>query len=114
MNKRDEVIVAKLLGYCYEIEATHRFFQDDRVLFCDEQKGFVYRNSITMPILQIGELTKALSKEFRDLHKEIPWKDVAGTRDIFAHHYGEIDYDMVWTTSHENIEQLRDCLQKAE
>jgi uncharacterized protein with HEPN domain len=39
-----------------------------------------------MPILQIGELAKNLSDEFRETNNDIPWKAIMGMRDIFAHH----------------------------
>ena len=110
MNKKDEMILARMLEYCGEIEKTHRFFSNDRALFCDAESGFLYRNAVTMPILQIGELAKNLSENFRKAHGEIPWKSVTGTRDIFAHHYGSIDFEQVWETSTENISTLKSCL----
>lgn len=106
MNEKDKVIIEKILNYCIEIEQTHEFFQSDRDKF-NSEKGFVYRNSVTMPILQIGELTKNLSDCFTVEHSNIPWKNIAGMRDIFAHHYGSIDYDMVWNTSKEDVSELK-------
>ena len=105
MNDRDRVIIEKILGYCNEVKQTHGFFKDDKETFNSEE-GFVYRNSITMPIMQIGELTKNLSEEFRSEYSEIPWKSIAGMRDVFAHHYGSIDYEMVWNTSVKDLADL--------
>ena len=106
MKDRDSMILEKIQSYCKEIAETHEYFQNDKTLFYDQNSGFVYRNSITMPILQIGELAKNLSDEFRQEHDNIQWKSIAGMRDIFAHHYGFIDYDMVWSTSRDDIEEL--------
>ena len=53
-NRRDAVIVKKILRYCDEIAGTHLAFNNDKELFFSEDNGFIYRNSITMPILQIG------------------------------------------------------------
>ena len=69
-------------------------------------EDYVYRNSITMPILQIGELVKHLSDEFLKNYPEIPWRQIKGMRDIFAHHYGSVDFKFVWHTSHEDIDEL--------
>jgi len=33
----------------------------------------------------IGEATKRLSNDFRAAHSSIPWKDIAGMRDILIH-----------------------------
>ena len=110
MNERDIIIINKIIAYCDEIRDTHTYFNNDKALFFDKEKGFVYRNSITMPILQIGELAKNLSEEFRTSNKDIPWREVAGIRDVFAHHYGSLDYDMAWNTSKEDIEDLKGIL----
>ena len=107
MNERDIIIVNKIIAYCNEINDTHTYFNNDRKLFFDKEKGFVYRNSITMPILQIGELAKSLSEDFRISNKDIPWREVMGIRDIFAHHYGSLDYDMAWNTSKEDVVNLK-------
>lgn len=110
MNSRDETVLRKMLKYCDEINRTHAFFENDKELFSDKERGFIYRNSITMPILQIGELAKVLSEEMRGELKDIPWKEISGMRDVFAHHYGSIDYDIVWQTSKTDITDLRSRL----
>jgi len=46
----------------------------------------------------IGEATKKLSKEFRLNHNDIPWKDIAGMRDILIHDYFGVDIVAVWET----------------
>lgn len=72
----------------------------------------MYRNSITMPIMQIGELAKRLSEEFRAEHREIPWKSIVRMRDVFAHHYGVVSFPTVWDTSHGDITELSRFLRK--
>lgn len=107
MNDRDRVIVKKMLGYCEEVLKTHDFFSRDKALFMDRERGFVYRNAITMPILQLGELAKNLSGDFRSRHSHVPWKDITGIRDIFAHRYGTIDFELVWSGSVDDIAALK-------
>ena len=114
MNRRDEVLREKILGYCREIEEAHRLFHEDKALFCDRENGAVYRNAVSMPLLQIGELAKNLSVEFRAEHSEIPWRDAMRMRDLFAHHYGSVDFEQTWDTSHSSIAELKLCFQMAE
>ncbi|MBR4546137.1 MAG: DUF86 domain-containing protein [Oscillibacter sp.] len=114
MNRRDEVIREKILGYCREIEEAHRHFREDKSLFCDRENGAVYRNAVSMPLLQIGELAKNLSDEFRACHSEIPWRDAMRMRDLFAHHYGAVDYEQTWDTSHSSVLELKRCLETAD
>lgn len=110
MNRRDETLVNKMLAYCEEVEASHGFFNDEETLFCDKARGFVYRNAISMPVLQIGELAKNLSEEFRMTHTEIPWRAMTRMRDLLAHRYGVMDYEQMWNTSHESIAELKQFL----
>lgn len=43
----------------------------------------------------IGEATKRLSNELRDRYPEIPWRKMAGLRDVVVHKYDEIDLDVL-------------------
>lgn len=44
----------------------------------------------------IGEATKKIPSEFRDLHPSINWKSMAGMRDRLIHDYMGINYNIVW------------------
>ncbi|MBP5233231.1 MAG: DUF86 domain-containing protein [Planctomycetes bacterium] len=113
MSNHDLAIIRKMLQYCAEMRDTHQYFHDQKEIFFDQRGGFVYRNSITMPILQIGELAKRLSAEFMAAHTEIPWRQIKGMRDIFAHHYGAVDFAFVWETAHADVTELAKTLEEA-
>ena len=66
-------------------------------------KSRTHQNAIAMCILQVGELAKHLSEDFRNRHGEIPWAAIARTRDAYAHHYGHMDFAIVWATAIEDI-----------
>jgi uncharacterized protein with HEPN domain len=45
-----------------------------------------YRNSISMYIMQIGELSGGLSAEFKESSKnQMPWGMIKGMRNMVAH-----------------------------
>jgi uncharacterized protein with HEPN domain len=46
----------------------------------------------------IGEAAKNLPAEFKKKYPNIPWKDMAGMRDIIAHQYFGINFNTVWDT----------------
>src|SRR5947209_6994874 len=46
----------------------------------------------------IGEAAKNLPAEFREKHSDIPWKRMAGLRDVVIHQYFGIKYDRIWDT----------------
>jgi len=61
--------------------------------------GMLQLNGICMCLLVIGEelkkIDKQTDKQLLSHYPLIPWQDVIGMRDIIAHHYFEIDVDIV-------------------
>lgn len=43
----------------------------------------------------IGEAVKRLPASLRRKYPQVPWKDIAGMRDILAHGYYDIDLEIV-------------------
>lgn len=43
----------------------------------------------------IGEATKGLSHGFRSRNPEIPWRKMAGLRDIIVHEYDDLKLDII-------------------
>ena len=66
----------------------------------------LYRKAIVMSILNIGELAKRLPDEFKSTYNEVPWKEIAGMRDIAAHGYHVMDDDIIWDVAVQSIPEL--------
>ena len=80
-------------------------FTDDATF--DNFKTNLEKQSATLYQIQIiGEATKKLSLEFREAHSHIPWKQMAGMRDIIAHDYNKVDLGTVWDVARNNIPKL--------
>lgn len=55
-------------------------------------------NAVIRSLEVIGEATKNLPASLRDNYPDIPWKQMAGTRDKLIHEYFGFDIQMVWQT----------------
>jgi uncharacterized protein with HEPN domain len=65
-------------------------------------------SAILYQITIIGEATKRLSSEFRTQHPEVPWREMAGMRDVIVHEYDQLDLEVIWdVVSHKLDELLR-------
>lgn len=58
-------------------------------------------------VMIIGEAVKRLSPEFRAEHAGVPWRLIAGTRDLLIHHYDTVDLGELWTILTNDLPALR-------
>ncbi len=65
------------------------------------------QSAILQKLLVIGEAATRISDEFHKQHKEIPWADIAGFRNIAVHEYFAIQWSIVWETATRDVPVLR-------
>ncbi|MGF1604208.1 MAG: DUF86 domain-containing protein [Thermosynechococcaceae cyanobacterium] len=63
-------------------------------------------SAILYQITVIGEATKRISQEFRQQHPEVPWREMAGMRDVIVHQYDQLDLDVVWDVVENKLSEL--------
>ncbi len=65
----------------------------------------------------IGEATKRISKEYREHHLDVPWREMAGLRDVLIHNYFGIDNEIVWNVVEKEMptlkEKIKDLLERS-
>jgi uncharacterized protein with HEPN domain len=91
-TKSDVVYLAQL---CDAIAKIRRYVADMAYeQFLADEKT---QSAVIMQLALIGELVKHLSQETKK-SVDLPWKEIAGFRDVAIHDYFSLDLDIVWKT----------------
>ena len=107
MNGRDRQICEKILSEIGMARDLLRGISEDDFLR-DERTV----RAVCMTLINIGELVKNLTTEWKDAHREIPWRAIAGMRDITAHKYQTLRKEDVYRTCAEDIPEFEKQLSR--
>ena len=78
--------------------------------------GMERLESTCMLLIAIGEgvkgVDKLTDKKLLSFYPEMEWKGVMGMRDIIAHHYFDLDAEIVYDVIKHDLPKLKDVLQQ--
>ncbi len=55
----------------------------------------------------IGEAVKKIPDDKRKSYSHLPWKAIAGMKDMLVHEYWKVDTKVVWSTVHQSLPSLK-------
>ena len=104
IDERTKKVLQAIIKHCNIINDTKKFFGNS---YSEFENNSIYQNAILTPVTQIGELVKKLPMDFRNEYTQIPWKNIAGMRDIVVHNYETIDKSILWNVADEEIDKIK-------
>ena len=78
----------------------------------DFVENFAIQDAVMRRLEIIGEAVKHLPSEIKDNNQNIPWKNIAGMRDILIHEYAGVQMERVWRTVKEDLPPLKQVVHK--
>lgn len=102
MKKDPKIFLAHIIESVELIEEyshniTQARFLEDRAL----QDAIIRRLEV------IGEAVKGLPNTFRVKSPEVPWKQIAGMRDILIHEYFDVDLVLTWRVVKHELPKIK-------
>jgi uncharacterized protein with HEPN domain len=54
----------------------------------------------------VGEATKQVPDETRDKYPDLPWREMAGLRDVLIHQYSRVSMKRIWNIIENDLDDL--------
>ena len=70
------------------------------------------QDAVIRRIEVIGEAIKNISDEIKQKYPNVPWRNIAGMRDILIHGYFGVDLELTWKVAKEDIVDLEKKISK--
>jgi uncharacterized protein with HEPN domain len=102
MRKQPEIFLKHILESIDEAERHIKDITKDEFL-----KDVKAQDAVVRRLEIIGEAAKNLPATFKNKYPYVPWKKIAGTRNILVHEYFGVDLNLVWEMIKRDLPKLK-------
>ena len=102
MKRRPKLFLADIFGSIELIERYTKGLTYEKFL-----KNNTIQDAVLRRLEIIGEATKNIPLGIKEKNPNIPWKEMAGMRDILSHEYFGIIMKRIWDTTLKDLPELK-------
>ena len=100
-HSRDKSRLEDIKQYAHNVETII-----DGVIFDDFVQDIRLYYSVMKNIEVIGEAANMLTKDFKEQHPELPWRQIVKMRNVLVHGYAQVSDVDLWETATKDIKVL--------
>jgi uncharacterized protein with HEPN domain len=63
-------------------------------------------------LMMIGEAVRGIDPAIRQRHPSVPWREIAGMRNVLVHDYFRVNLEIVWETVDKHLPALKENVAK--
>ncbi len=99
--KEDKIYLLNILEAIEKVETYTVSGKDEFI------KSTLIQDGVIRNLKIIGEATKRISQDLREQHTDIPWRQMAGLRDVLIHDYMGVDLGTVWNVVYRELPKVK-------
>lgn len=102
MSKRDPLVLLEDITLAIQKISRYTSQMDHDAFLKDE----LVIDGVARNLEIIGEAARQLPEEFKGIHTQIPWTQIAGLRNRIVHDYFGLDLEIIWEIIQHDLPEL--------